>query len=703
MSIEALKEAARSHEQKEEWGKALEPYKKAIKQLAKEESPDIGLYNRVADLQVRQGHIEDAVLNYEQAIALYLEADLPNNAIGVCKKIVRNMPMRHTVYLRMGQIRGQQGLIADARQNFLTYAERMQAEGNIDEGLRALVELADLAPDEVDIRLAIAAQMQSHGRNDDAIAQLQAGYRQASLKGIPTAPFEAMLTQLGSAPGAGPAKSAAPAAGAAPDDGGPELRDIFPSVAATKKDEPAEVEVGGFEISLAAPEEEAAEEEEEDSSPLPTFDFGSSEEEAEVEETEEETADALPMLGGDEEEEEGEPLPMFEMEEDEVEEAPAFDASAFGESDKDEREAPDTMELPELEIPISLDTPPSPPPVAPPAHAFEGLVEEAQGEKPAAVPPQSGTPEPFTLAVPPTPEAPPPPAPPARTVGAPLITDPMGHASLAGKGDIKGAMNALRVLIKESPDDVSLRQRLVDYAFRLNDEKALVPIRLELAETLERTGQGVKARPVYQQVLSVEPQNARALQGVGKAPKAAEPAKEVASSQDYVDLGSLLLGDDEEEKTTRFVVAYEEPSGDEQADFAKMLSQFKAKVAENLSADDVKAHQDLGTAYKEMGLVDEAISEFQQALRASPNHLPTFELLGQCFMEKGAPDAAVRTLTRALDAPFEIEDELLGIYYWLGRAHEQTGNKPQAVEFQDRVFSLDINFADVTERLRALR
>ena len=148
---------------------------------------------------------------------------------------------------------------------------------------------------------------------------------------------------------------------------------------------------------------------------------------------------------------------------------------------------------------------------------------------------------------------------------------------------------------------------------------------------------------------------------LGQAAGPAAPAGEVASSEDYVDLGSLIL-DDEEEKTTRFVVAYEEPSGDEQANFAKMLSQFKAKVAENLSADDVKAHQDLGTAYKEMGLIDEAISEFQQALRASADHLPTYELLGQCFMEKGEPEAAVRTLKRALEAPFEVEDELLGIY-----------------------------------------
>jgi tetratricopeptide (TPR) repeat protein len=151
------------------------------------------------------------------------------------------------------------------------------------------------------------------------------------------------------------------------------------------------------------------------------------------------------------------------------------------------------------------------------------------------------------------------------------------------------------------------------------------------------------------------------------------------------------------------VVAYEEPSGDEQADFAKMLNQFKAKVSENLDTADVKSHYDLGTAYKEMGLLDEAVAEFQQALRGSGNHLPTYELLGQTFLELGKPEAAVRSLERALEAPFEVEDERIGIYYYLARAHEQLGQKDSALEYYDQVFSLDINFADVTERLRALR
>jgi tetratricopeptide (TPR) repeat protein len=77
--------------------------------------------------------------------------------------------------------------------------------------------------------------------------------------------------------------------------------------------------------------------------------------------------------------------------------------------------------------------------------------------------------------------------------------------------------------------------------------------------------------------------------------------------------------------------------------------------------------------------------------------------MGQTFLEMGKADAAVKSLERALQVDHDIEDDLVGIYYYLARAYEQMESTDQAVEFYDRVFSLDINFADVTERLRALR
>ncbi len=189
------------------------------------------------------------------------------------------------------------------------------------------------------------------------------------------------------------------------------------------------------------------------------------------------------------------------------------------------------------------------------------------------------------------------------------------------------------------------------------------------------------------------------------AKAATGPAAEEPPDGGYVDLSAVLLGEEvrTEEKSTRFVVPYEEPTGDDQADFERMLAQFREKVSENIDANDAMAHYDLGTAYMEMGLLDEAISEFQVVLRGTSDHLGTYEMLGQTFLRKKEPEAALRSLNRGLDAPCEVEEERVGIYYYIGLAHETIGNKDTAVEYYDRVFALDINFADVTERLRALR
>ena len=177
MSIESLKQQARKHEQNEEWQKALDQYKKALAALARDEQVDIGLYNRVGDLYVRVGGLDQAVEHYDKAVELYREAYLPNNAIAVCKKIIRNVPQRHRAYLLIGQIRAEQGFLPDARTNFLTYAERMAGDGDLDESFRALIEFCDLAPDEIGVRVMLAEQMVAQGREEDAVEQLGVAHR----------------------------------------------------------------------------------------------------------------------------------------------------------------------------------------------------------------------------------------------------------------------------------------------------------------------------------------------------------------------------------------------------------------------------------------------------------------------------------------------------------------------------------------------
>ncbi len=613
MSIETLKEQARRHEQKEEWQKALDQYKKAIDKLAEEEQPDIGLYNRVGDLSVRVGQLDAAVEHYEQSVDLYMEAFLPNNAIAVCKKIIRNVPDRHATYLKMGQIRAEQGFLPDARANFLTYAERMQQAGDLDESFRALVEFCDLAPDDVDIRIMVADQMASNDRADEALAQLTVAHRHLMARGHAdqAGAVEAKIRELDPEADLG---GLVATTSAEFDSGGEsdsdDLTDHFSEIASGDSDEPEEedVDLSGFDIEIGSSDGDDTDAEEEDGGELPGFD-----------------------MGDDAEEEDGGELPGFDMGDDadteEGDSLPTFDMGAGAEDD-------DLV----------------------PADASEAVQEAAED----------------------------------------AVTEKAADEALT--------VEDLRKQVTVNPSDVSLRQRMVELAYGTGEDAVLAEAFLGLAQTLDESGEKARAQAAYQQVLEADPANDIAAAALRAGP-ASQPVREVAASEDYVDLGAMILGDDDDggEKSTRFTVVYEEPSGDEEADFAQMLSQFKSKVSESIDADDVRAHHDLGTAYKEMGLFDEAISEFQLALRASGDHLPTYELLGITFMEIGKPEATVNALERALDVDFEIEDELLGIYYYLARAHEMLGNTNRALELYDKVFSLDINFADVTVRLHALR
>jgi len=97
---------------------------------------------------------------------------------------------------------------------------------------------------------------------------------------------------------------------------------------------------------------------------------------------------------------------------------------------------------------------------------------------------------------------------------------------------------------------------------------------------------------------------------------------------DFVDLSSMMLEDEAPEKDSRMTIADEEPTGDEEQDFHDMLARFKQGIDENIDETDFQSHYDLGVAFKEMGLLDEAIAELQKALRAPDGKLRTSEMLG---------------------------------------------------------------------------
>ena len=281
-----------------------------------------------------------------------------------------------------------------------------------------------------------------------------------------------------------------------------------------------------------------------------------------------------------------------------------------------------------------------------------------------------------------------------------------------------------------APETVRFHQKRVEYAFRTNDKLRLIEAYLALAGALLNAKQGEKARAVYQRVLDLAPDDIRAqaaLESIKdepepppepetKAPARKAPSRVPGASPvrtrsadpeprpgeaGFVNLGELLRSADAP-KSTRMIVNEEEPTGDEEADFADMLKKFKQGIAENVAQEDYQSHYDLGVAFKEMGLVDEAIAEFQKALKAPSNRLPTYEAIGQCFIEKQQYGIAATVLARALGEGRYSDEELVGLLYLLGRATQALNRIEEALAYYQRVFVVDIEFRDVVKRINEL-
>jgi tetratricopeptide (TPR) repeat protein len=146
---------------------------------------------------------------------------------------------------------------------------------------------------------------------------------------------------------------------------------------------------------------------------------------------------------------------------------------------------------------------------------------------------------------------------------------------------------------------------------------------------------------------------------------------------------------------------------------AAIFDEFREAVededGEEAEGGDFDTHYQMGLAYREMGLLDQAVEEFQAAAAqtapgdGTPRFLRCCNMLGHCFMEKGMPRPAALWFKRGLDAPGHTEDEYQAMRYDLGTAYEQMGDHGRAIEVLSEVYAIDVSYRGVADRLRELQ
>jgi len=126
-------------------------------------------------------------------------------------------------------------------------------------------------------------------------------------------------------------------------------------------------------------------------------------------------------------------------------------------------------------------------------------------------------------------------------------------------------------------------------------------------------------------------------------------------------------------------------------------------IERGVSAEDFETHYDLGIAYKEMGLIDDAIAEFRIVMKDLAREVQCQLMIGLCYIEKQMYTEAINQFKKGLYVEGITDAEALALYYELGQAYEKVGDPREALYYYDKVQKRDPKFRDLARRLRALR
>lgn len=678
MSLDKLKATARQHEQREEWSEAIELYREAIRASeAGTEGADPSLYNRVGDLSHKAGLHGGACEAWGQAAARYGEQGFFNNAIALCGKILRLDPTRVETYLQLARFHARKRVLYDVSQNLTIYRDQMAERGDGEEALESLTAFGKEFKSWREIQGVLDDLLGRTGETTESAAAEADAERMRGLVFIDT-----------DAGGVGPVESSTEVAfDDSPSTPPVDTELVLETTQIVDLETPSEemaAPLGGLEPTAAEPTEA------EDAPPpadMVNLEAATSEVHGE------------PPLDGLSSTEFAPPSEPIAIEID------GLESTAF-EAPSDDEALPEALPgLSSEVIEVRLDSPasaPGAPSAAVSAASAQDLVfidtaaaaaEDAEEASSAADGEQA--------------------APPASE-------DPLGDrvtaSALLEHGDRAGGIAALeralagylehedwtaayRVatdLITAEPNSTARHQVRVEVAAKWGDRPHLTEAYQALGETFQRLQATDKAVAVFRRVLELDEHHAAARDAL----RAMAPKTEAPHPEGYVDFGAMVI-DDVGPRSTRMRTETAPISPDEDETFREALAEFKRALDQNLPIEDHQTHYDLGVAFREMGLLDEAIGEFQKALRSVEGRLRTAEALGQTFFEQGRP-AVAEAVLRSVERGTEDDADKIGVLYWLGRALEAQGKGTEARGCYDRVLAVDVSFHDVADRVTSL-
>ncbi|TAL24852.1 MAG: tetratricopeptide repeat protein [Nitrospirae bacterium] len=227
---------------------------------------------------------------------------------------------------------------------------------------------------------------------------------------------------------------------------------------------------------------------------------------------------------------------------------------------------------------------------------------------------------------------------------------------------------------------------------------------LSEAEFYARQGLHNEARAIYERLLNIFPDNEEIKQKLLSAdiqmPEVPTPEQIVAQEE----ITEKPVEKPFEEFTMpEALEAHEAPEPALENDVLDIFEEFKKGLEKEVGSEDSETHYNLGIAYKEMGLIDDAIREFQVSKNDPKRFTQSINMLGICYMSKGLFSLAIESFGAALGKIETRDESYWGVNYDLAEAYEKNGDTGKALALYTDIYGWNSKFRNVSEKINLLK
>lgn len=234
------------------------------------------------------------------------------------------------------------------------------------------------------------------------------------------------------------------------------------------------------------------------------------------------------------------------------------------------------------------------------------------------------------------------------------------------------------------------------------------------ADFYAQQGLDQEAIEIYERLLSLTPENREIIERLDalrtKKTEAEERELPVRSEETRETVEKVIeepLRQKEELTIEELIEVPEEPKAEISPTIDKELidifQEFKKGLEKELETEDYETHYNLGIAYKEMGLLDDAIREFQTSAKDAGRIVQSSSMLGLCYMEKNLYPLAIKEFSKILQTISPTDEGYLSVKYDLAEAYEKNQEYNKALALYMDVYGQDAKFRDVVEKVNSLK